>query len=118
MDKRVLIFIVCISATLLFVNQWFSPNDKKAPSASTSIQTENVIPTTSASESDASLPVSKEEQFYVIENDYEQLVFSNFGGALSEINLKLSDKKNPDLAIRPIRFEGMQYRRDIAAKAL
>jgi len=111
MDKRVLIFVVCISATLFFVNQWFSHDEKRpaAPIASGPAQTENSIQTPSYSETNnayaASLPPSKEEQFYVIENAYEQLVFSNFGGALSEINLKLANKENPNLPVRPIRFD-------------
>jgi YidC/Oxa1 family membrane protein insertase len=111
MDKRVLIFVVCISATLFFVNQWFSHDEKRpaAPIASGPAQTENPIQASSFSETDnafaGSLPSSKEEQFYVIENAYEQLVFSNFGGALSEINLKLANKENPNLPVRPIRFD-------------
>ncbi len=32
-------------------------------------------------------PQDRGERFYVLENDYQQLVFSNYGGALAEINL-------------------------------
>jgi YidC/Oxa1 family membrane protein insertase len=108
MDKRVLIFVVCISATLFFVNQWFS-HDEKTPAAPSPVQTEAQaaapMPSTGANTYEAAIPASKEEQFYVIENEYQQLVFSNVGGALSEINLKLNDKQNPNLAVRPIRFD-------------
>ena len=54
---------------------------------------------------DPSFPVSKEEQFYVIENAYQQLVFSNVGGALAEINLPLYSKENPSSPVRPIEFD-------------
>src|SRR5690348_17301761 len=108
MDKRVLIFVVCITATLFFVNQWFSHEDKPAAAKA---QTETQVTESSPMEETAnqryatSLPSSKEEKFYVIENGYQQLVFSNVGGSLAEINLKLYDKENPQIPVRPIRFD-------------
>lgn len=107
MDKRVLIFVVCISASLFFVNHWFF--DKPAAASKPSFKTEETLAQVSTSEPSkqysSSIPVSNEEQFYVIENDYQQLVFSNIGGSLSEINLKLNDKENPRNPVRPIRFD-------------
>jgi YidC/Oxa1 family membrane protein insertase len=46
-----------------------------------------------------------EERFYVLENGYQQLVFSNVGGALAEINLPLKSPDHPDSVIRPIEFD-------------
>ncbi|MBN1914521.1 MAG: membrane protein insertase YidC [Parachlamydiales bacterium] len=48
---------------------------------------------------------SIEEKFYVLENDYLQLVFSNYGGALSEINLPFQAKFNNKSIIHPIEFD-------------
>ncbi|MCI5052196.1 MAG: membrane protein insertase YidC [Simkaniaceae bacterium] len=39
------------------------------------------------------------EQFYVLENEYQQLVFSNIGGALAEINLPYNE------TVKPIGFD-------------
>ncbi len=46
-----------------------------------------------------------EEKFYVLETPYQQLVFSNFGGALSEINLPFASKNDPLSVVRPIEFD-------------
>lgn len=45
------------------------------------------------------------EKLYVIENEFQQLVFSNFGGALVEINLPLKSESHPNSVIRPIEFD-------------
>lgn len=47
----------------------------------------------------------KNEQFYVIENDYQQVVFSNFGGAIAELNLPFKTKENTKSVVLPIGFD-------------
>lgn len=42
------------------------------------------------------------EQFYILENGTMQLVFSEVGGALVEINLPFISKENPESVVRPI----------------
>ena len=79
MNKRSLIFIVCVSAALFLVSMWFSEDSKKQAPKTPAAQTESITPslsTTSTSTSPAEEP-SKGEQFYVLENAYQQLVFSN-----------------------------------------
>jgi YidC/Oxa1 family membrane protein insertase len=57
-------------------------------------------------EAEIALPVQEDgEEFYVLENGYQQLVFSNIGGALSEINLPFKDSAHPNRAIREIEFD-------------
>jgi len=34
------------------------------------------------------------EQFYVLENDLQQIVFSNLGGAIAQINLSFKDEEH------------------------
>lgn len=46
-----------------------------------------------------------QEKFYVLENDYQQLVFSNYGGALVEINLPFRNDKNKVSVVREIEFD-------------
>lgn len=103
MDKRSLIFIVFVSVGFFFVNHWFADKPQKAvaPKMET-VQQE--LPSRNYTAA-LSQPKGQEEQLYVIENGYQQLVFSSKGGALSEINLKLRDKEHPDLLVRPIRFD-------------
>jgi YidC/Oxa1 family membrane protein insertase len=44
----------------------------------------------------------KPESFYVLENDFVQLVFSSKGGALAEINLSFKSESNPKSFVLPI----------------
>lgn len=43
-----------------------------------------------------------EEKFYVLENDYQQIVFSNIGGSIVEINLPLKNKNKNKTIIHSI----------------
>jgi YidC/Oxa1 family membrane protein insertase len=105
MDKRSLLFVLFLTVALFFVHEWFDSKDssKKAAPAKPVVQEEVV----SASNSPAFVESneSKEERFYVLENNYQQLVFSNIGGALSEINLPLKSKENQASVIRKIGFD-------------
>lgn len=46
-----------------------------------------------------------EEKFYVLENDYQQLVFSNHGGALAEINLPFKTDENQKSVVREVEYD-------------
>lgn len=46
-----------------------------------------------------------EEKYYVLQNDYLQLVFSNYGGALAEINLPFESEKNSSSVVKEIGFD-------------
>lgn len=46
-----------------------------------------------------------EEKFFVLENAYQQLVFSNYGGALKEINLPFKSDKDNVSVVREIEFD-------------
>ncbi|MEZ5314781.1 MAG: membrane protein insertase YidC [Chlamydiales bacterium] len=48
---------------------------------------------------------TQEEKIYVLENAYQQIVFSNIGGAIVEINLPFQSEKNPDSVIKEIGFD-------------
>lgn len=47
----------------------------------------------------------KNEQFYVLENDYQQLVFSNVGASITEINLPFASKKDSVSVVKEINFD-------------
>ncbi len=49
--------------------------------------------------------VNQGEQFYVLENTYQQIVFSNYGGAIAEINLPFRSPSNHYSVVREIQFD-------------
>lgn len=46
-----------------------------------------------------------EEKFFVLENDFQQLVFSNVGGALAEINLPFKTRDGNETVVKEIEFD-------------
>jgi len=46
-----------------------------------------------------------QEKYYVLENEYQQLVFSNLNGALAEINLPFQTETNQKSVVRPIEID-------------
>ena len=55
-------------------------------------------PTSSSNEADR-------EQYYVLENEYQQLVFSSIGGALVEVNLPLQSDSNEKTLVKSIEVD-------------
>lgn len=49
--------------------------------------------------------VQKKEEFYVLENEYMQIVFSTLGGAIAEINLPFKSDAFPNSVVLPINFD-------------
>src|ERR1700720_3477305 len=97
MDKRSLIFICAFTLAIFFVHQWF--NSKNGTPQTASRPVEQVQKATQAAplhappvRSSLSEESTEGAQYYVLENQYQQLVFSSHGGALAEINLLLASK--------------------------
>ncbi len=107
MDKRSIIFVVALTAALFFVNQWFSSPNKNAVTSVPTPKPQNEIqlPGSLNPVSTPAITQSSEEEYFVLENNYQQLVFSNVGGALAEINLPFKTKENPYSAVLPIKFD-------------
>ncbi|MDB2614240.1 membrane protein insertase YidC, partial [Chlamydiales bacterium] len=55
---------------------------------------------------------NKTETFYVLENSFQQLVFSNFGGALAEINLPFQESMSEVSVVRPIEVDRLMVELD------
>lgn len=53
-----------------------------------------------------------EETFYTLENEHQQLVFSNLGGAIAEINLPFKDEKSPTSQVFPIGLDKRLLKED------
>lgn len=111
MDKRLLIFVISLSITLFGVNYYFHQQHEKELQAwkeqkLAKQETKEVKEETIPFQNDyVESNVKKEEQFYVIENQYQQLVFSNYGGALAEINLPFQSETNPASVVRETDFD-------------
>jgi YidC/Oxa1 family membrane protein insertase len=109
MDKRSLIFVVALTAALFFVNQWFSSsNPPPAPPATPPTQqarVEEQIARELETRPTASVPKFSNEEYFVLENAYQQVVFSNVGGAIAEINLPFQSKENTQSFVRPIHID-------------
>lgn len=104
MDRRSLFFVLALTAALFLMNQWFKPSSEKTAQERPVTPLKQEISTPSSPQAPISLS-KDEETYFVLENEYQQLVFSNVGGALAEINLALKSDKNPDSPVRPIGFD-------------
>ncbi|MBM3184010.1 MAG: membrane protein insertase YidC [Chlamydiae bacterium] len=106
MDKRTLLFILCVSAAFFAVQSWFAHEQKQNPQA-TPPKKEVVQTVPSPSKLDLALlenlpPAPTNEEFYVIETPYQQLVFTNRGGSLAEINLPFQTGKDSKSIVKEI----------------
>ncbi len=48
---------------------------------------------------------NEEQKYFVLENDYQQLVFTNIGGALIEINLPFQSRNDKESVVKEIEFD-------------
>jgi YidC/Oxa1 family membrane protein insertase len=120
MDKRSLLFVVALSFTLFGLNLFFQNQNlrqkeewqakqKTLQVSKEKEKSEEPDQTAAPSEPSFSAPrqglvnsQNKEEKFFVLENAYQQLVFSNHGGALAEINLPFKTDDNEHSVVREI----------------
>jgi YidC/Oxa1 family membrane protein insertase len=112
MDKRSLLFIACVTASFFAVQALFPPAKGRpaeerigapAPSESTpsSPDPQALIASTAVA-----LPGAPGgETFYLLQNSTQQLVFSNRGGALAEINLPLQSPDHPTSLVKEIQID-------------
>lgn len=109
MDKRLLTFVVSLSITLFLFNMYFQrQHDETLRVWNEQQKLKQEQPLAVAKEPAFDIEPSKErpeEQFYVLENDYHQLVFSNYGGSLAEINLPFQSEKNQASVVKEIEFD-------------
>ena len=107
MDRRSLIFVLGLTIALFFVNQWFSSSNPPQKSTPPPKQVETIKEEISFKETPETpaVPQSANEEFFVLENDYQQIVFSNVGGSIAEINLPFQSKQNTKSVVRPINFD-------------
>lgn len=102
MDKRTLIFMVSVSLAFFGVQYYFGETPRTEVKKTVQPVAINEKPALVAQYRAAS---SQGENFYVLENEYQQLVFSSRGGSLAEINLPLKNNTNPKSYVKEIDFD-------------
>lgn len=117
MDKKTLLFVLALTLSLFFVNMYFEKDHQEQLRKWQETQKINeatkkvvapkpVDETVKREKEEISATASKKEQkFYVLETPYQQLVFSNIGGALAEVNLPFENKENKESVVREIEFD-------------
>lgn len=121
MDRRTLFFVLALTLALFGVNLYFEGEKQEShrqwqaqqqeiKAQQKKLEAEKSEKPQQTFETPASSTTQKsEEKFYVIETPYQQLVFSNYGGALAEINLPFKSDTNTQSVVKEIEFD-----RDIA----
>lgn len=113
MDKRTILFVLTFTFVLFGINIYFDnqrQEELRQWEAQQKVKKEaqpKIIPQEAPKIEEAPAVSSKksEEQYYVLETPYQQLVFSNYGGALAEINLPFRTKENEKSVVREIEFD-------------
>ncbi|MBN2478976.1 MAG: membrane protein insertase YidC [Parachlamydiales bacterium] len=106
MDKRTILFVFLMAASF-YIIQLIIPKPKQPDI----VQTEQQVP---EKKEDITPPTIKkkfsfdqfqEERFYVLENDFQMLVFSTKGGSIAEINLPFKSKNNKESIVNSIEID-------------
>lgn len=106
MDKRSLLYIGLLSALLFGVNWYFETENQEATRAWQAQQkVKKEAPPPPKPVETFNHDVRSPERFFVLENDFQQLVFSSWGGALAEINLPFQSDKNEKSVVKEIDFD-------------
>jgi YidC/Oxa1 family membrane protein insertase len=104
MEKRSLLFVSALSISFFLINNYlFDKPVPKADQEQTFTTAKEAAPTIKPILVSADSNIS--ETFYVLENNYQQLVFSTSGGALAEINLPFTSQTNQESVVLPIQFD-------------
>lgn len=90
MDKRTLLFSFLFAITFFAINSYFFPPQKQVVNEVSLVS--NAIEKTPLIKKEFTSSELK-ETFYLLENAHQQVVFSNIGGAIAEINLPLNKKE-------------------------
>ncbi len=97
MDRRLIAYIVSLGLAVFIMNYYFTSDYDEKMRVWKEKQQELKIKEAS--------PKPSEEKYYVLENSYQQLVFSNVGGALAEINLPFQTEENSKSVVKEIEFD-------------
>ena len=110
MDKRTLIYVALLSFLLFGVNWYFEAENQEAVKKWQLHQeaikkTAALKPAEAAPKAAIGDSTTTPEQYFVLQNGAQQLVFSNRGGALAEINLPFQSKTDKASVVKEIDFD-------------
>ena len=92
MDKRSIVFLLSVSAAFFLIHMWYGPQPRVYQEP---LKEEAIAPA-------PPLAPPTDASYYVLENDYQQLVFSTAGGSIVEINLPFRDQRFPNSVVFPV----------------
>ncbi|HEY4255478.1 MAG TPA: membrane protein insertase YidC [Chlamydiales bacterium] len=107
MDKRSLLFLACVSASFLAIQMFFGQGAAPAPKEIVKKELpakKLTVSNKTIAQADVSRDVG-DQNFYVLENEFQQLVFSTKGGALAEVNLPLKSAAHPNSIVKEIQVD-------------
>lgn len=99
MTKRSIIFVIAVTISFMVTNYFTAKRIDSATPPTEQVSTEIVGKRVEPISPSIAI---QDESYYILENDYQQLVFSSLGGSLIEINLPF---KNDRSSILPISFD-------------
>lgn len=103
MRKRSIIFVIAVTISFM-INNYFTAKRIDSAKPPTE-QTTTEIVHKPVDEPNQPYQATENESYYVLENDYQQLVFSSLGGSLIEINLPFKAEGNNKSSILPISLD-------------
>ena len=92
MDKRSIVFLLSVTTAFFLIHLWYGPQPRVYQEP---LKEETIAPAPPAA------PVV-DGLYYVLENEYQQLVFSSTGGSLVEINLPFHNERFPNSVVLPV----------------
>jgi YidC/Oxa1 family membrane protein insertase len=98
MNRRSFLFVIGLTVVFFIINQWLGPTP------STPVPKIETMQEPAPRIEIAQRPDTN-EQFFVLENAYQQVVFSNLGGAIAEINLPFASKNNTKSIVLPTEID-------------
>mgnify|MGYP007059297780 FL=1 len=102
MTKRSIIFVIAVTISFMITNYFTA---KRIESARPPTEQVSTAGNSAAIEAAPSTTIPQKESYYVLENEYQQLVFSSLGGSLVEINLPFKTNFNTKSSILPISLD-------------
>jgi YidC/Oxa1 family membrane protein insertase len=103
MDRRSLLFLLSVTAAFFLVRIWYTPKDQTPRTAwkKTEQEIKSTVMEAPAEPVTAGIAPAQ-PTYYVLENGYQQLVFSSVGGSIVEINLPFKSAQAPKSVVRPV----------------
>jgi len=123
MDKRSILFVLSVTLSLGLINFWFDTQRQKEQTEWNARQKTKLEQTVGENQENTSqssanntantgnflkpldAALNLPETYFVLENAYQQLVFSNIGGALVEINLPFKSTEDKESPVKEIGYD-------------